>query len=253
MQMALKPTIKDLKTGKAATAINTLLKYGISPNQKGVDKIRGMIDDINDDVANRIQDSNATIYKSDLMPYLIKPLNNAMSQVSPLTDVKAVARVGQEFLDHPALPNATFPVQAAQNIKQGTYRAIGKKYGQLGSAEIEAQKALARGLKEQISKKVPGVAALNAEESRLIDTLNVAERRALMELNKNPVGLSWLANNKAAALAFMADRSAAFKSITARMLNQVAKVPELVDPLANQIATHPMLRTGGLLAIESNP
>jgi hypothetical protein len=74
-----------------------------------------------------------------------------------------------------------------------------------------------------------------------------------MELNKNPVGLSWLANNKAAALAFMADRSAAFKSITARMLNQVAKVPELVDPLANQIATHPMLRTGGLLAIESNP
>ena len=49
------------------------------------------------------------------------------------------------------------------------------------------------------------------KEAQLIDTLDVVERRALMELNKNPGGLTLLAENPLAAAAFQADKSALFK------------------------------------------
>jgi hypothetical protein len=39
----------------------------------------------------------------------------------------------------------------AQAIKQGTYRQLAKKYGQLSNADVEEQKALARSLKEDRS------------------------------------------------------------------------------------------------------
>src|SRR5206468_3026519 len=107
----------------------------------------------------------------------------------------------------------------AQELKQGTYRILASKYGEQGSAATEAQKALARGLKEGISEKVPAVAGLNAEESKLINALEVAERRALMDGNKNFGGLAWLAHSPATWAAFMADKSALFKSLVARMMH----------------------------------
>ncbi len=54
----------------------------------------------------------------------------------------------------------------------------------------------------------------------MLGALNLAERRALMELNKNPAGLSLLAKNPEAAMGFLADRSGLFKSLAARMIYQ---------------------------------
>jgi hypothetical protein len=122
-------------------------------------------------------------------------------------------------------------VQLAQKLKQGTYKVLSGKYGEAGSASTEAQKALARGLKEEIASEVPAIAGLNAEESKLITTLKVAERRALMEMNKKPIGLAALAGDSKAALAFMADKSAAFKSLAARMINQAGKANAPVSTL----------------------
>jgi hypothetical protein len=121
------------------------------------------------------------------------------------------------------------PVQLAQELKQGTYAALGKKsYGELKGADTEAQKALARGLKEEIATAVPAVSKLNAQESKLLTTLDVTERRVLMEANKNPMGLAWLASHPAAWAAFMADRSGPFKSLAARIVNKNAEaVPQL--------------------------
>mgnify|MGYP003674770602 FL=1 len=91
-----------------------------------------------------------------------------------------------------------------------------KKYGEVGSAETEAQKALARGLKEQIAKNAPEVAGLNAEESALINALGINERRVLMQGNKNPMGLAPLAGHGIGFAGFLADRSSLLKSLLAR-------------------------------------
>lgn len=125
----------------------------------------------------------------------------------------------------------SLPIQLAQQLKQGTYKVVDKKYGQLGNAETEAQKALARGLKEGVAEAAPEVAKLNAKESDLINTLKVTERRALMDANKNPMGLALLAHNPASWAAFMADKSALFKSLAARTLNKMSQPNKLSDSL----------------------
>jgi hypothetical protein len=73
-------------------------------------------------------------------------------------------------------------------------------------------------------------------------------------MNKNPVGMTALAHNPLAAAGFMADRSAAFKSLAARLINNAAV------PAANAAgqklignAGNPLLRATGLEAISANP
>lgn len=142
------------------------------------------------------------------------------------------------------------PVKMAQELKKGTYKTLSKSYGEMKGAEIEAQKALARGLKEEIAQAVTGIDKMNKRESDLLNALKVTERRTMMDANKNPVGLGPLAPNKAMLLAFLADRSAALKSFGARGLYQASR-PDISGLLANA-GSDPLLRSG-LLAISANP
>lgn len=225
MQSAIKPTIAQLKSGEADIAVQTLLDNGINPTRSGVAKLRDLIDAKNAEIAGMIGSSNATVDKKAVLGALADTRQQFGRQVSPTADLASIQNVADDFLAHPNFPGQTIPVQAAQDLKQGTYRVLSKKYGQMGSAETEAQKALARGLKDEIATAVPGVGALNAEESRLLTTLSVAERRALMEMNKNPMGLATLASNPVSWAAFMADKSALFKSLAARAINRASSVP----------------------------
>jgi hypothetical protein len=229
MKSALKPTPTQHLNGEAATAVQTLLKYGISPNKAGVNKLRALIDAKNSEISNMIGSSAATVDRSAVAQTLGDVRARFANQVSPTKDLGAIQGVADDFA---ATAPKAIPVQQAQRMKQGTYRAVDGKYGELGSAETEAQKALARGLKEEIATAVPGVGALNAEESRLLATLGVAERRALMDMNKNPMGLAALASNPVSWAAFMADRSATFKALAARLANQAGKAPNALQGLA---------------------
>jgi hypothetical protein len=120
--------------------------------------------------------------------------DSSRNQVSPTADLKAIEGVADDFIAHPSipLPQTQIPVQQAQNLKQGTYKVLAKKYGEVGTAETEAQKGLGARAQGGNRHAVPGVQGLNEQESKLFTTLNVAERRALLELNKNPVGLTAL-------------------------------------------------------------
>ncbi len=219
MQSAVKPTLKALKSGDASRAIDTMLKRGFNATEGGMARIKLQIEKLNNEIASAIQNSTATVSKAEVGKSLLSTLDKFQKQVNANADVKTIKQAWMEFRNHPLLAGKTeIPVQLAQELKQGTYKQLSKKYGEMSGAEVESQKALARGLKEQIAQKVPGINNLNKEESELINTLNVAERRVLMGMNNNPAGLSLLAGNKAAAAAFMADKSALFKSLMARML-----------------------------------
>jgi hypothetical protein len=220
MQSALKPTIADLRTGNAAKAIDTMLSEGVNVSSGGAAKLRSKIGDLNNEVMQAIANSPATVDKYAAARTMRDLIQDFTKQVNPKSDITAIRSAWQEFIDHPLLKGKTdIPVQLAQELKQGTYRALGSKpYGELQGAATEAQKALARGLKNEISAAVPGVAKLNAQESQLINALNVAERRVLMSANNNPAGLALLAQNPSQMAAFMADKSDLFKSIVARML-----------------------------------
>lgn len=249
MQSAIKPTIAQLRDGSAKTAIDTLLKYGINPTTGGVNKLRELIGGLNDEIASKIGVSTAKIDKQKVLGALGDVRQKFTKQVSPTGDLNAIQSIADDFTAHPSLPTDAIPVSLAQELKQGTYKVLNKKYGQVGTAETEAQKGLARGLKEEIASAVPEVQGLNAEESRLIDTLKVSERRALMELNKNPGGLSLLAKNPASWAAMMADKSSLFKSLAARVVNASSESPRAAAAMIERGASNPLIRAAAPIIV----
>lgn len=225
MQSALKPGIEALRTGKADKAIDLLLSEGINVTKGGAEKLKGRVDVLNDRIGQLIENSPATIDKGKVASTLQEALTKFEKQVNATDDIRAIESAWDDFVNHPLLSGKQqIPVKFAQEMKTGTYRALGdKSYGELKGAQIEAQKTLARGLKEEIAKAVPEVRPLNAQESQLLNALSLVERRALMSANKNPVGLGWLSTRPESFLAFLADRSELFKSLVARMLNKTAQ------------------------------
>lgn len=220
MQSALKPTLANLESGKAAKAITTMLDEGFNATEGGVNAMRSQVNQLNQEIAAAIANSPATIDKGAVASRLYDSLRKFSNQVTPTSDVNAIKKAWTEFMNHPMLAGNAIPVQQAQAMKQGTYKTLGERaFGELKGAEIEAQKQLARGLKEEIATAVPGISSLNKKESELLNALQVAERRALMDGNKNPAGWALLASHPASFAAFMADKSALFKSIVARMLH----------------------------------
>jgi hypothetical protein len=222
MQSALKPTAKQQKTGQADVAVQTLLENNMNVTKSSVDAMKNKISSLNEQIANKLEPSTGTVSKVDVVKYLDELRAKKAKQANPAADLAAIDKVSQEFMQYnrPLIetPTQAIPVQLAQELKQGTYSGLKGKYGQLGSTEIEAQKGLARGLKEQIASSVENIGGLNKQESKLLDTLSVTERRIMMDLNKDPISLGWLANNPAATAGFIATRSPKFKSILANML-----------------------------------
>lgn len=234
MQSGIKPTPKDVELGKAARAVETMLDEGLNPTQGGVLKLKHKIKALSkqvDDVIER--NPQAFVDKAAVKSELDKTLADFEKQVTPQADIAVLKQTWENFKSHPLFKfperqSERIPVATAQELKQGTYKQLRDKYGQLGSAETEGQKSLARGLKGEIEKQVPDVIPLNAEMQKLINALNVTERRALMELNKNPGSLAYLASNPLAAAGFVASGSALFKSLAARLINSAQQgLPEL--------------------------
>jgi len=215
MQSALKPTGKDLASGDAAKAVKTLLDEGVNVSSGGAAKLQASIDALNRDVTQRIATSPATVSRARPAGEIAKTLNKFKQQVNPAADERAILDTWKEFTQR---FGPEMSIQKAQAAKQGTYKALAGKYGEVGSAATEAQKALARGLRQGIEKQIPEVAQLNAKESALINALDQTERRVGIAGNRDIGGLAWIANDPKAAAAFFAGRSELFKSIVARML-----------------------------------
>lgn len=247
MASALKPTIKQWRTGQADRAISTMLDEGLNATGGGVEKIGTRIHDLNAEILNAIQGSGATVDRSKVLSAIDPVRARFANQVSPTGDLAAIQSVADDFAAHPAIASNSIPVMMAQQLKQGTYRTLKGKYGEVGSAATEAQKALARGLKEEVAGAVPAVAPLNARESSLLDALAVAERRSMMDANKNPVGLAAIAPSPAMFAAFLADRSGALKSLAARGLHGAAN-PPIPQALPNLMEQYGLLGAPSVMA-----
>lgn len=223
MQSALKPSRTALDTGKAEKAITTLLEKGINVTPGGVEKLQSGIFALNRQIKEMIANSPAVIDKNAVVSRLDEVFDKFSKQALPKGDLMAIIKSMDEFL---AFNADKIPVQLAQEIKTGTYRALGDKAYGIGlkpAAERDVQKALARGLKEEIAKAVPGIDKLNAKESELLNAESLASARVLMDSNKNPLGLGWLAMHPETWIGFAADRSPFIKSILARAMYSGAK------------------------------
>lgn len=244
MARALKASPKAKRTGDEATTIQTLLDNGINVSKGGVEKLRGMIDDLNTQIADKIGASTANIDPQRVVNALASTRQKFGNDVAPTANLNAIGGVQDDFLN--TVGAGQMPVQFAQSVKQGTYRNLAGQYGELGSATVEAKKGLARGLKDEIAAAVPDVGQLNAKESALLTTLGVTERAAGRSANKNLLGLAGLAvTHPVEFAAFMADRSPVAQSLIARSLNALGRgLPAGANALAGPAAFRAVPSTG---------
>lgn len=117
------------------------------------------------------------------------------------------------------------PIQKAQAMKTGTYKELQSAYSKLNMPDSSKQVRmdLARGLKEQIAKEAPEVDLMNMEESKLLGALDVAEHKMYKDMSKQVGGIAWNASGIAKFIAFMGDRSTAFKALAAKKLYSMAQ------------------------------
>jgi hypothetical protein len=167
-ESAIKPstTLSDAERSRIAL---TGLREGIAPTRGGLNKIRSTVDELNNQISGQIASgaqAGETVNAYDVAKRLQSPADfygNTVNPNKPIADIKAA---GDEFI---AAHGPEIPIDKAQKIKQNTYVANRKRYGELSSASNEAQKNLARGIKEEIVAKHPELSALNAREGSLLE------------------------------------------------------------------------------------
>jgi hypothetical protein len=221
MQSALKPSKAEHMSGKGARAVETMLKEGANVSKGGVEKMRSVIDDLNDEIAGIIQNSDKTIDKNAVASRLGDVLKKYEASIDP-SDIKAIENVWTQFLSHPQLAGKReMAIQLAQKMKQAGNAKLGDSAYGTGlkpAAERDAYKGIVRGLKEEIAAAEPAVGPLNARESDLINAAKIAANRVAMDANKNPLGLGALITQPWMVPVWMWDRSPLGKSMLARML-----------------------------------
>jgi hypothetical protein len=215
----LKPP-PSMDAAERKAIIQTGLKEGIRLGDDVVDDVQSRISALNDQISREIEHrtaAGATVDPVKVAGYTDRSTTRFANQVNPDSDLAAIKGVKKEFLDSNSMkapfsnirpgveeeagsmvPTGTgghalipqdIPLSKAQKIKQGTYAKLKDSYGEQATASREAQKDLARGLKDAIVEAFPEIAELNAKESALLRLESSLERFAGREGNKQLIGL----------------------------------------------------------------
>ena len=242
MQSAIKPTIGDLQKGKAQRAIDFMLKEGINPTEGGIAGLRQEGMAIAKQVEDVLKNSNAMVTSAETQNRLLKLVGELESGTLGAQRSKEVMGVLKSFLEHKnVVGGANMTVQNAQKMKQLNYRELDDAAYGIGvkpAAEAQALKDLTNTLKTQIEKAAPEVKGLNERGSEIWNAIKVAERRSLLEGNKNPAPLgtsfALAAHNPGLTLGMWLNSSAWGKSMIARGVYSSA---ELGTPLGVFVGT----------------
>lgn len=231
MQSALKPGIKTtlsaIKSGNVPPVVQTLLDEGVNVTPGGIEKLNGIIGASNQTIQDALGGLPAGTAISPLrvVSRLSETARRFGNQVNPQGDLEAISQVGENFLGaHGAQDLAPM---AAQGLKTGTYAALkSKAYGEVKGATVEAEKALARGLKEELASEAAksglDISAVNAREGAAITARDAIAKRVAMVGNRDPAGLAWLAHSPVTFLMAVSERSPLAKSLLARGLYSAA-------------------------------
>jgi hypothetical protein len=186
-ESALKPSLGKKNLPKIAGEIQTGLSEKIPVSAGGAQKIADAIDELQASITKNVTDAkNAgkTVSAEDIAKRADDLKAEFGKQVNPNADLRAIDKAKREFLNKYAIRDAEgkitgykpIPVDEAQASKIATYQQVKKNYGQLSAASIEAQKSLARGIKEELVVAIPELADLNARESKLLNLDGVMEK-----------------------------------------------------------------------------
>jgi hypothetical protein len=197
-QSALKPS--QVNPERAAAAVQTGLENAIPISDAGQAKLAGLIQDLSGKVRSVIaSDPTATVDPAAAASRLSDVRSRFANQAVPQNDLAVIDKARNDFLAaHPGegeLPGGgPLPAAEAQSIKQGTYAQLkSKAYGEMKTAQIESEKALARGLKEELEAQFPELKILNAKQGEFYGLEPYLEKAVARIGNHNVISLGDMA------------------------------------------------------------
>lgn len=188
-ESALKPST-TIPEAKRAAIVQTGLQEGIPVSKNGLKLLDERLSALQDAVTEKINagaGQGVTVDPRKVAARLPNVASRFAEQVNPEADLSAIKSARDEFLNNNPQP---LSATAAQKMKVGTYQQLSSKaYGEVGTATQEAQKALARGIKEELAAQIPEISKLNAMESKLYDLQPVLERAVNRIANHQLIGI----------------------------------------------------------------
>lgn len=216
-ESALKPA-PSMGIEPAKRIIRTLIREGIPVTEGGLQKHERALQSINENVASHIQNSPLMVSPESVANRIEQVRPKFAAQHNPESDLAALQSAKSEYLrkhtvQAPFTKTATgtegelagqlipvgqgstpvlmdIPATEAQAEKIATHGRLRGKYGELKSADIEAQKALARGSREELAKGIPEIVAPLKREAGLMEAEEPLERAVVRSQNRHliPIG-----------------------------------------------------------------
>lgn len=149
-------------------------------------------------------------------------------QINAQPDTSAIQAVHENFATNPHISDPVTgmaPIDAvtAHEFATNTGSNLKGKFGRLGGATVEAEKAGREAIVSQLRDQIPELQTLWDDEARQITARDAIGQAVARRSNTDPIGLGPLigmVKNPGMAAVAMADRSAIFKSLLAHGLNK---------------------------------
>lgn len=222
-QSALKPSTTNTPAENTAI-VKTLVNNKLPTQPEAVTKLNGLIGDLHDAVMDEIQGKGKTVDPNRVAGAVSDTKKQYAQQVNRGQDLNSIDASKQQFLAEqgakpgtpakppsptglldeygkpimsggepakPATPAPPMSAEQAQAMKQGTYKVLSDKAynGEVQSATVAAQKALAHGLMDELETQFPEIKQLNATQKQLIDVRGALERAVNRVQNRDPFSL----------------------------------------------------------------
>jgi hypothetical protein len=216
-RQALKPSI-NLSDAESKRIVQAGLAERIPVSETGYQKltqsVRDLSNRINSEVANKSTNLGGVIDPKVVTDRLDSLIEHYKAQAYPDADIKAIESVRDSFLKRHSYQapytkirpggeeeagkfvaegqgsttiRKPLSLSDAQAEKQGTYRFNQGGYGQLGGAQLEAEKTVARTLREQIVALFPEINVLNQKDKAMIE-LEEQLQKAVAREGKRGIG-----------------------------------------------------------------
>jgi len=198
--MKIPPSVpNDIRSAMVKTGLEN--KFPVS--EGGLNKLRSTIDVVNKDIDTAIQagtqagsriDMNSAVSRIEQLKDYYKDYPRAEKYLDDLDGIKNEVLYKKEIMSDGSIqmvekyPDGV-PLNQAQRMKQRIYQINRKHYGDMKRVDIEADKAIARGLKEEIVTQYPDIAKLNAKDSSLIQLDEFLERAVNRSRNYDTIRL----------------------------------------------------------------
>lgn len=184
---------------EVAGAVKAMNEAGIPFSEEGLQKVQQAIKDIQQQKLAVTGGSPLRVDPAAVELRLDEVAGRRDWQVNPNADVSQIEKLRQNFRERTGgqpIVNAKgkvvgyrqgppIPVDEAEALKEGTYAQ--NKYGTQAPPQLQAtaegEKALARGLKEELERQIPELTSLNAEQARYLNLDKILEAAVNKHIN----------------------------------------------------------------------